>query len=309
MARLTPTHWHILGAGSIGCLWAYYLAKAGHHITLICKNTEQANALRQATPLILKKNNHEYKAARIEINCIEHIPEDRIDNLLICLKAHQTENAILAIKPSVSRQATLVLMQNGMGNQQLLEAVFPDCAIYAALTTEAACKYDTLSVEHTGQGVTQIGTTGKQIDDNILQKLHCELPVEENQNIETTLWQKLVINCCINPLTVIYHCKNGELANNPEALETIKDIINECRAITCAIGNDSALQNIDIIVNDVINKTARNTSSMLQDVQQHRSTEINYINGFISQLGENLGIPTPVNDHLVATIKSGDRYV
>ena len=302
------THWHILGPGSMGCLWAAYLAKAGHNVTLLCKTQEKCNTITACLPLLLKTGQQEQVIDNVHISSIDAIDAASITHLLICLKAHQTEKALLQIKPAVSAQATMVLMQNGMGNLQLMEALFPDCNLHAALTTEAACKYDNLKVEHTGHGLTRLGSPNTSASQDIIDALRCDLPLELDNHIEQAMWQKLVINCCINPLTVIHRCKNGELASNPEAMTSIKHIIGECRQVSCAIDKSDYLNDIEHLVNEVIDRTALNTSSMLQDILNHRKTEIDYINGFISRLGKHAGIPTPVNDRLVTLIKDGEYH-
>lgn len=363
MASLTVslqrTHWHILGAGSLGCLWAFYLQQAGHRVTLIAKDDKQKQALLQAQPLQLLKDGQLHRAGTIGIVTAGELDsrlrgndgskrgndgvgvgvgsesgndgsgydgsgsgydgsgydgsegrndDQPLQHLLVCLKAHQTEAALLAIKPCIPDNATMVLLQNGMGNQQLLAALFPRCATYAALTTEAACKRDALLVEHTGHGHTQLGTITGQVDTNLLQKMHCALPATFHPDIETALWQKLVINCCINPLTVVYRCRNGELAHKPEAQTQISTIIDECRAVACAINAGIDLAGMEQTVAAVIESTANNTSSMLQDVLQNRPTEIDYINGFVSRLGKTLGIATPANDKLTLLIQQGEKH-
>jgi 2-dehydropantoate 2-reductase len=313
MAQLT--HWHILGAGSMGCLWAYYLGKAGRKITLIAKNPEQQEQLLDAKPLKLMKNHQEFQLRNLEISTLadlekRHQANDQpvINNLLVCLKSHQTRNALAQIKPYLNPQATVVLMQNGMGNQELLLQLLPDCAAYAGISTEAAYSSAPLSVEHTGIGSTRIGALGKHHDHAILNKIDCELRTALNLNIESALWQKLVINCCINPLTVMYGCKNGELAENSEAQEQIMAIIAECKQVADAVGKQVYLENIEQKIADVVEKTAMNTSSMLQDILHKRATEIDYINGYISQLGQQHQIATPVNNRLIEQIKQGIYY-
>lgn len=309
------THWHILGAGSMGCLWAYYLSKAGHKVTLIAKDNRQQEQLLDAKPLKLLKTHQQFQIRSIEITSLPALDARQhtdnattINNLMICLKAHQTAAAITAIKPHMNTHATVILMQNGMGNQDLLIQQMPDCAVYAAITTEAAYTHSPLVVEHTGMGSTRLGALGQHHDHHLLNKISCELRTALNLNIDAALWQKLVINCCINPLTVMYQCKNGELAHNAEAQQHIMAIIAECKNVASTLGKLPYLENIEQRVADVVEKTAMNTSSMLQDILQQRATEIDYINGYISLLGQQYQIDTPVNNQLIQQIKQGIQH-
>ncbi len=309
------THWHILGAGSMGCLWAYYLCKAGLKVTIIAKDSEQQEQLLDAKPLKLIKNHQQFQVRNLEITSLNALDTRKrendpvnIHNLMICLKAHQTGTALHRIKEHTHPEATVVLMQNGMGNQEILLQLLPDCAAYAGISTEAAYKSAPLFVEHTGIGSTRLGALGKNHDHAILNKIDCELRTALNLNIEAALWQKLVINCCINPLTVMYRCKNGELAKNKEAQQHIMAIIDECKNVAAALGKVVYLENIEQKIADVVEKTAMNTSSMLQDILQQRATEIDYINGYISQLGQQHHVATPVNNQLIEQIKQGIQH-
>lgn len=298
MAQIT--HWHILGAGSMGCLWAYYLSKAKHSVTLIARNEQHRQQLHTALPLTLIKS-----SSSTTCNLTIVTPEKckPIDHLLICLKAYQTANGIDLIRPLVSNAATIVLLQNGMGNQQLLLDSFPTQAIYAAITTEAAYRQETLLIEHTGTGITQLGNLSQQKDDQLLRKISCALTTVLNKDIEAALWQKLVINCCINPLTAIYRCKNGQLADIPQAQQSIKKIIAECKLVATAMGKQHYLDNIEQQVADVILSTAKNTSSMLQDTLNQQPTEIAYMNGYIVTIGAKNHIHTPENNSILRAIK------
>ena len=301
MAQIT--HWHILGTGSLGGLWAYYLAKAGHKITLIAKDKEQQQAFENIGAIRLVSPDSE--ALKISVVHETECQLQKIENLLITLKAYQTEDALNSIKKHVAYNATVILMQNGMGNHDHLKDALHDRNLYASVTTEAALKHSPLCVQHTGTGNTYFGLISGTADINLLDKLDCLLQTELTDKIDTMLWRKLVINCCINPLTVIHQCKNGELSNTVDALQTIDEIINECRILAIKLGKDHYLENIKQDVMNVISATAANTSSMLQDVQNKQKTEIDYMNGYIANEARKINLITPSNTliyHLVNSI-------
>jgi 2-dehydropantoate 2-reductase len=305
MAMQHLTHWHILGAGSMGCLWAAYLNKAGHAVTLICKNEQQYTEFQQQRPLYLQINGQKQIFPNVTLTHPGLLTVTTpIKHVLVCVKAYRTEHAISAILPFIASNATIVLMQNGMGQHEWLCHTLPHCAIYAALTTEAALKHDQLWVEHTGHGQTQIGCINQHFNNHIMETLRCALECHLHFNIEAALWQKLVVNCCINPLTVLYECQNGELANNTDAQLIIQSIIKECKMLAGALGKPDYLLHIEDTVAEVIQRTAKNTSSMRQDALAHRQTEIDHINGYIIKQAKALGIATPANTAIVEAIYS-----
>lgn len=297
MAQIS--HWHILGAGSLGCLWAYYLSRAGHRVSVICRDAAQQQQLQQHLPLRITRQGETSSA---EIELLTPASSGTIENLLICLKAYQTHETMQPLANHLNQDATLVLMQNGMGNQHWLASHFSKHSVYAAITTEAACRQGPLHSEHTGSGLTQLGLISGKADQHLPDKLHCGLTSCFNGDIEAALWQKLVINCCINPLTAIYQCHNGELANIPEARQQISAIISECRQVATALGKSAGLTDIEDRVYQVIEKTAANTSSMRQDVLHGQMTEIDFMNGFVVEQAKLLGLAVPANTRMVEKI-------
>ena len=130
------------------------------------------------------------------------------------------------------------------------------------------------------------------------------------EEMECLLWEKLASNCIINPLTTLYQCKNGDLRHifkeDDENINLVLKEISEVAKIhhnLSDIDNDRfSFNNLKAFVDHVINVTAPNKSSMLQDFEQGRRTEINYLNGYISGLGSIYGVDTTANDRICEEI-------
>jgi 2-dehydropantoate 2-reductase len=122
--------------------------------------------------------------------------------------------------------------------------------------------------------------------------------------VEGTIWSKLLINAAINPLTAILHLKNGELLNYVETREIMQSTAEEGARIAKA--KKLTLKWVDPFaqVERVCQATAENYSSMLQDILNHKRTEIDFINGAIVREGESVGIPTPINSTLTRLVKA-----
>jgi len=121
--------------------------------------------------------------------------------------------------------------------------------------------------------------------------------------------RKLVVNAMINPLTVVYDCKNGQLFSDASRLARMKDLFLETAQVVSGMMGNASNEAGDFTnelwehVCSVGHATGENFSSMLQDVRAGRRTEIDYINGVIVKQGEQLGIPTPLNHELVQFVK------
>lgn len=143
--------------------------------------------------------------------------------------------------------------------------------------------------------------------------------VSEQELLHAQL-QKLVINAVINPLTVIFDCFNGELFHSARICTLIDGIIAEVSAVITAILSttsqgqqpiDSPLlarfdpESLRKTVHVVGAKTAKNISSMRQDILAGRRTEIDYINGWVIKTGAEAGVECPVNARIVKLVKEG----
>ena len=121
-----------------------------------------------------------------------------------------------------------------------------------------------------------------------------------SNEMQEEIWKKLIVNCVLNPLTVILQVRNNEIMI--DSLREIRHrIIQEC----IAVGNAEGVSFESNLEECIERKIARytNYSSMCQDIMKRKKTEINFLNGKIVELGRKHGIPTPVNDTLVGLIK------
>ncbi len=129
------------------------------------------------------------------------------------------------------------------------------------------------------------------------------LKCEVRGDIEAALWEKLLVNVAINPLTAILRVPNGVLPGLPEAWEMALAAATEALAVARAAGVAVA-GDPEALVRRVCTATAANRSSMLQDVLAGRPTEIEALNAQVVSRGETLGVPTPVNRMLTQLLSS-----
>ena len=118
------------------------------------------------------------------------------------------------------------------------------------------------------------------------------------------LWGKLAINAGINPFTALLDCPNGEILESRLFLESIDVLCEELANLIAAEGLPP--HSPRILRNDierVARNTASNTSSMRGDVQNGRTTEIDYINGYVANRSRELGLTAPVNQMLTDRVK------
>lgn len=283
----------ILGPGAVGSLWATKFKLAGHNVSLWGRSSNSEQLLQLDDNPATSFSN-------------QHIPSvQNADLIVVTVKAWQVESAIEPLLPYISTDTIIMLMHNGMGTAQLIEAKLADNPLIVATTTHGAYKPSKEQVLHTGQGNTQLGgfnAKGAQCD-FLAEVMNHALPeVNWNPNINAALWTKLAINCAINPLTAIHQCKNGELAA-PEFATELANITRELVEVMNKEGIKVDFDSLHTTVMQVVNATAANYSSMRQDVYHQRRTEIDFITGYLLKAAEKHHISTPENTKLYQRIK------
>jgi len=222
------------------------------------------------------------------------------DLLLVTLKAWQVSDAVRALATPLPRASPIMLLHNGMGTIEELRHVHQP--LLMAITTHAA-RRDGNVIVHVASGMTHIGPARDQEGDYsyLADRFQQVLPdVAWHDNIRPQMWHKLAVNCVINPLTALLDCPNGELKHHPEEVATL---CAEVAAVVEREGIHTSVDDIRYYVEEVIESTAQNISSMLQDIRALRHTEIDYITGYLLKRARAHGISVPENVRLYEQVK------
>ncbi|MGB3125140.1 MAG: putative 2-dehydropantoate 2-reductase [Pseudomonas sp.] len=272
------TTWHILGAGSLGTLWATRLARAGVPVRLILRDAARLASYQAGNGLTLVE--HGLEQTYPVMGETPDNPEP-INRLLVACKAYDAESAIAQLQHRLVPDAELILLQNGLGSQDAVAAQQPQARCIFASSTEGAFRDGDWRVVFAGHGYTWLGDAAHPTPPLWLDDLHAAgIPHEWSTNILTRLWRKLALNCAINPLTVLYQCRNGGLQDHQCEVATLCAELTEL--LECC-GQPAAAEDLHSEVERVIHATAANYSSMYQDVANARRTEISYLLGYACQ--------------------------
>jgi 2-dehydropantoate 2-reductase len=298
----------IIGAGAVGCLFGGLLGIAGSEVTLVHRNPLVVSIIRKKGVKI-QENSRRTVTARVSAKLA---PADltREDLVILAVKAYDTKQAAILHRHRVRTQTSILTLQNGLGNIETLTRIFGKRAVLGGTTTEASLLLGPGHVTHAGSGETRIGEIGKTIS------TRCSLIAGEfrragfkttvTKNPRGAIWAKAIINAAINPASALLRVPNGTLASEPAILQAMMGVLREGVAVSKA-----ELVRIDpphpvVLLKRVLRATAANRSSMLQDLEQGRTSEIRHLNGAIVALGRKHGIPTPLNQLLVSLISTAE---
>ncbi|PVZ16140.1 MULTISPECIES: putative 2-dehydropantoate 2-reductase [unclassified Pseudomonas] len=295
-------HWHVLGAGSLGGLWACRLAQAKLPVTLLLRDAGRVAQYQRAGGLRLIDGPNHYHCPLPAEDLATCGP---IAHLLLACKAYDALPAAQALASRLIPGATVLLLQNGLGSQQAVAGALPQARCIAVSSTEGAWRSPEGVITRAGTGQNWLGD-GAPPPAWLEDLRQARIPFEWTLAINTRLWRKLAINCAINPLTVILACRNGELASHRDAVEPL---CQELARLLQACGQSEAATGLSETVWQVIADTAGNYSSMLQDVRSGRPTEVDYLLGYALSQGRlhRLDLPAlqALAERLAACLGSG----
>ena len=307
MTRPPSYPWHICGVGAIGSLWASALTHRGFRVTLLLKDAAQL-AQYQAAGGIRVSEDEDLSFVKAEALVPSNRLDTKIKHLLVCCKSYATIEAILPWRQHLADDAQIVLLQNGMGSAQALQRALPKANIYCATSTDGAWRKGPFDVVRAGKGETLIGSFSDHLHEaeipnamqTLLQMSHVsadgkdQLPtlnIAWHTDIRTPMWHKLAINSVINALTAIYQCANGELINHPQGRPRLQQLCIETQDVMARLGIAPMGQGLLKTALRILQQTALNKSSMLQDCQAGRPTEVEAINGYIIEQGALYHLP------------------
>ncbi|MBD3186436.1 2-dehydropantoate 2-reductase [Candidatus Bathyarchaeota archaeon] len=301
----------IAGAGSIGSLFAWILAKNGLDVTVVAREPH-SNAI-MSHGLVLQDRDGVNQGALKNITC-GTLPEvlKNCSVLMISVKVHDLEAILQEIEPAfITSQdpPVIVLLQNGLGNERMVERYYPGATVVRIVTSNGAMLASPGHVVHAGRGNTFIGISSKDpsplastfIEQFCTALYARDLHVQETSSIQEHVWKKVIINIGINAVGAIFQVPNGKILENQHLLHVSRELVKEATEVAHQQGYLSGRDGWGV-TKRVMQTTAKNRNSMLQDLDKGKKTEIDFINGAISSIGRETGISTPWNDAMVELI-------
>ncbi|WP_235833879.1 2-dehydropantoate 2-reductase [Halopseudomonas bauzanensis] len=287
---------HILGAGSLGLLWAARCARAGIDCRLILRTPAALREWLDRDSVLLLERQETIESLPVTVELADSSNEP-IRHLIIATKAWAVAGALESIASRLQADSQLVLLQNGLGSQQATSQRFPTRRVLYASTTDGAWKRAANHVVWAGIGQTLLGDPRQEPAPEWLALLtQAGIDWRWEQDILPVLWLKLAINCAINPITALHDCPNGEVPKRAGAL--FAPLLAELHTLLASQGVQLSLTELTQRVHSVIQATAANSSSMRQDVHAGRRTEIDFILGHACRTARLAGLATPVLDSL-----------
>lgn len=305
MARAID-HVSIIGAGAMGAIYGSILYAMDERCVSFIASKERYERLR-TEGLIVNDVACPMPVVAPDTSCLP--PAGLV---IVAVKQHQLEGAIREMKRRVGPETTILSVMNGIDSERMLAAAFGEKKVLYAIAVGMDAVRNGNRINFKQQGRLLFGEATNPSVSARVRRVQ-ELFTRAGINFETppdmirNLWWKFMINVGINQASAVLRAPYGVFQTSPEARELMEAAMWE--VIVLADKEKVSLSRADIdawmVVLNALNPAGK--TSMLQDVEAGRKTEVETFSGKVIELGRLYGVPTPVNARLFDAIREIER--
>ena len=311
----------IYGAGSLGTILGAFISKAGVPVELINRNRKHVEALNEKGARVVG-------TMQFEQSVVAYTPDEMsgvYDIVFLMTKQQHNAEVVQMLKGFLAADGVLVTFQNGLPEVQLASVLGEERVLGSTVAWGATMQ---------GPGVCELTSEPDALSfslgalsvnrskhfEKVKELLELMGTVDVEENFIGTRWSKLLINAAFSGMSAVLGCTFGQAAGPRESRRVVQLLIKECIDV-CATGGIriEPVQGKDIvklldysnsfkrafsffIIPIAIRKHAKLKASMLQDLEKGKLTEVDAINGAVSEFGRKVGCSTPMNDRVVEII-------
>lgn len=311
----------ILGAGSLGSAIGGLLAEAGHAVWLVTRDAAHVQAVQAHGLTLVEESNGRvvdrtvpaYPAGNLRAVKEARDITESVDLVVVLVKSQDTQAVLESARHLIGEATTLLSLQNGLGHEDVLAAVAGPARVLAGKTYVGGVLLAPGRVRVGAQGKETIigelaGGVSERVDWIAKAFSAAGLVTQVSANIQGAMWDKIFVNVATGALSGITGLDYGGLYAQAEIAACAQAAVAEAMAVARAAGvvvscTDPALP----WEKARAGLPSQFKASMLQSLEKGRPTEVDFINGAIVAQGRKHGVPTPVNQTLVACIKGIER--
>lgn len=291
----------VVGAGAMGCLYGGCLSHIGHDVTLVGGRSIpviQEYGLKMNTawtgPVVVHP-----KA------CNADELEGEFDVLILLTKTFQSRAAMDSVRHILNDKMTVLSLQNGLGNKELLQEYVSTEQIMLGMTLYPS------DLVAPGEIISTFADIGALVDaegplTERTKKISAEMDKAGIKHIIGEgawefIWEKIIFNSVANPVCTLLGV-SSEMLSPIDAYDLLYQMADEGVAIANANGVPISSESARKRIFNVLELRKPHAPSMLVDFAAGRKTEVDFINGGLAREGKRLGIPTPINDIIIQLI-------
>jgi len=297
----------IVGAGAMGCLFAARFLEAGASVTLIDNNVERLRVIEQQGLDLVDDSGSRVLKPRTALAQEFTGP---VDLLMLFTKGVHSAAAVTSVAHLARLKPVALTLQNGLGNAEILAGAFgADRVLMGTAHVPADLQMPNKVLTHgfadvhLGGYVPAAQNLAQPVAD-LLTRSGFDSTVAAD--VQAAVWEKLAFNAALNATAMVAQASNGQM-NNDYGRRIASAVVLESVAVAGAVGIRLDAQAINETIDRALTEHPAHKASMLQDRECGRLGEIETLNGAIGRIGQERGVPTPVNATLADLVRLIER--
>jgi 2-dehydropantoate 2-reductase len=296
----------ILGAGAMGAFFAARFLDAPGLTTAAVARGQRHDQLKQHGVIV------NGKAYAMPVEHPDAVTSEA-DLIIVALKHHHLEEAVQDLKDLVGQQTTILSVMNGLDSEEILGSVYGMDKVLYAVSVGIDAVRQANRIGYTKLGLHYFGeATNAQISPRVRRVQEAferaGIPHETPPDMLRMLWWKFMVNVGTNQASAVMRAPYGVFQSSPQARALMEALMHEAILLAQAAGVNLVEQDIEdwYAVLDTLSPEGK--TSMLQDIEAGRQTEVEVFGGKAVELGRVHGIPTPVNETVWRIIKVLEQH-
>lgn len=311
----------VAGCGAVGSVFGCLLRKAGHQVALLGREWHLSAVRSKGLDMDGLWGSHRAKGFELAARLSDL--KGPYDLILLSVKAYDTQRLAQGLTPLLRADGVAIALQNGLGNvESLAEAFGAPRSLGASILVGARLPEPgrvTVTVQAAPIVIGPLDPGPQPMEKSSYWAAlfnRSGIPCEATERILSHIWAKVFYNAPLNALGALLQVHYGALGEEPELKAIMDRIIEEAFEVARRKGVkllwESAEEYRALFYRNLLPATYHHQSSMLQDLERGRRTEIDALNGKIWRYGEALGLKTPFNEAMTRLIwereKRSDRF-
>ncbi|TKB10881.1 ketopantoate reductase family protein [Desulforhopalus sp. IMCC35007] len=304
----------IVGGGTIGRLFGSSLARGNAEVTIVDVDSQVVSAIQEhGIGLMTGGLDDPDMVTSIPVTAITDTSLiTECDLILLMVKSFSTHQATQSVAHLINESCPILSVQTGLGNIEAMAQIVSRKHILAGFTFMTGAALGNSKVRRGSAGKTYIGELDGQISERVKEIAGVfqasDMPTQVVRRIVGRLWCKVIVFSAINPLSALLKVRNGYLLDQMESISLMKRLLDEGKAVADALGIDLVYTDLYQLLFDACMRSARDLSSMLQDILDDRMTEVDAQNGALCKFAADCGVPVPTHQSMVELVKLLEQW-
>jgi 2-dehydropantoate 2-reductase len=296
----------VLGAGAMGAVYASKFYDMDKNCVSLVAEGQRYERLKENGLIV---NNVHYSIPVVR-------PEDEAppsDLIIVALKHHHLPQGIHDIRKRVGANSLMLSVMNGIDSEEQIGTVYGmDKVLYTVAVGIDAMRQENI-VTYTTQGRLLFGeaknsTLSKRVRQVQSFLDRAGIAHETPEDMIRMLWWKYMVNVGVNQASAVLRAPYSVFQRSQEARGLMESAMREVISLAKAAGVHLSEEDLEEWYSVLSGLGPEGKTSMLQDIEARRKTEVEMFAGRVVELGHIYGIPTPVNETLLSIIKVTEQY-